>query len=185
MRINLLSRRYAEAVFGLAEEFKQVDRVNTDLLLVAQVFAENRPLRALIKNPVIDWHKKVKILEDIFKKHVSELTMKFLSLITRKGREAYIPFICDAYHDTYQAYKNILTVQLTTATEANDKLRQDVIGKMKLATKMNIELQEKVQEKVVGGFVLHFKDYQYDATILSELNKLRSAFSHELYIKKY
>jgi len=185
MRINLLSRRYAEAVFGLAEEFKQVDRVNTDLLLVAQVFTENRALKALIKNPVIDWHKKVKVLEEIFKKHVSEMTMKFLSLITRKGREAYIPYICDAYHYQYQEYKNILTVQLTTAVEADDTLRSEVMSKMKLATKMNIELEEKVQEKLVGGFVLHFEDYQYDATILSELNKLRSAFSHELYIKKY
>lgn len=185
MRINLLSRRYAQAVFELATEYKQVDRVNTDLLLVAKVFTENRPLKALIKNPVIDAKKKVKILQLIFSKDVCELSMKFLSLITRKGREAYIPYICDAYHHAYQEHKNILNVNLTTAITADADLKKDVIRKMTEATKMNIELHEKVEEKLVGGFVLHFEDYQYDVSILSDLNKLRSAFSHEHYIKKY
>lgn len=185
MRINLLSRRYAQAVFGLATEYKVIDRVNTDMILVAQVFAENRQLRSLIKNPVIDTTKKVKILEQIFKNEVSELTMRFILLITRKGREEYIPYICDAYYNIYKTHKNILTVKLTTAVQADATLKKEVVAKMSLATKMNIELLEKVDEKVVGGLVLNFEDYKYDASVLSELNKLRSAFSHDLYIKKY
>ena len=185
MRIKLLSRRYAQAVFDLADEYKIVEQVYQDLVLVRKVFDENRQLRAIINNPVLDTSKKVRVLQKIFQPHVHQLTLKFLLLITRKGRENYIMPICDAFDEIYKDFKNILSVRLTTAVEADARFRKEVIEKMTLATKMNIELQEKVEEKMVGGFVLHFNDYQYDASILNELNKLRSVFSHEHYIKKF
>jgi len=185
MRINLLSKRYAQAVFDLAGEFKLIDRVNADLLLVGQVLAENRQLKTVINNPVIDTYKKVKILELIFKKEVSELTMRFIVLITKKGRESYISTVCEAYHDIYQAYKNILSVEITTAVQLNDQLKKEVIAKMKKATDMEIDLLEKVKDDIVGGFVLKFKDYKYDTSIINELNKLREVFSHHHYIKKF
>jgi F-type H+-transporting ATPase subunit delta len=185
MRIKLLSRRYAQAVFDLAEDLKAVERVHKDLKLVQQVFNENRQLRAVINNPVLDTYKKVKVLKEILKNDLHELTLRFLLLITRKGRERYILPICESYDEIFNAYKNILSVKLTTAVEADAQLRKEVIAKMGLATKMNIELEEKTEEDLVGGFVLHFKDYQYDASIITQLNKLRSAFSHEHYIKKF
>ncbi len=185
MRINLLSRRYAQAVFDLAGEFKLVDRVNTDLLLVGKVFAENRQLKTVINNPVIDTYKKVKILELLLKKEVSDLTLRFIILITKKGRESYITTVCEAYHDIYQAYKNILDVEITTAIQINSELKKEVILKMEKATNMKVDLQEKIDEGIVGGFVLKFKDYKYDSSIINELNKLREVFSHHQYIKKF
>ncbi len=50
---------------------------------------------------------------------------------------------------------------------------------------MNIELTEKVDENVIGGFVINFQDYQYDASIINQLNKLKKGFSENLYETKY
>lgn len=84
MRIKLLSKRYAKALFELAEEMKLIDKVDKDLRLVKSVFDENRQLKAVFSNPVIDAQKKINILKDLFKSHIQELTMKFLQLITKK-----------------------------------------------------------------------------------------------------
>lgn len=181
MRIQLLSKRYAQALFDLAEEFKILDKVESDLRLVGEVFAENRELRVIVANPVIDAHKKVKILDSIFESSVQELSIKFLRLITNKGREKYIPYICEAFDEIYKEFKNILPVNIITAQKADSKIKAEISNKLKEATKMNIELSEKINEDIIGGFVIDFQDYQYDASIINQLNKLKKGFSENLY----
>ncbi len=181
MRIKLLSKRYATALFDLAEEMKILDKVDADLELVGKVFSENRDLRVIIANPVIDTYKKNKILTSIFESNLQKLSMKFFQLITNKGREKFIPHICDAFNDIYMEYKNILPVTITTAQKADSKITASLIEKLKEATKMNIELTENIKEDLIGGFVVNFQDYQYDASIINQLNKLKKGFSENLY----
>jgi F-type H+-transporting ATPase subunit delta len=181
MRIKLLSNRYAQALFDLALELKVLDKVDSDLMLVSKVFSENRELRVIIANPVIDAHKKVNIFNKIFEDKLQELSIKFLRLITNKGREKYIPYICDAFIDIYKEFKNILPVYITTAQVADKEVTDDISRKLKDATKMNIELTEDINEDIIGGFVVNFQDYQYDASIIKQLNKLKKGFSENLY----
>ncbi len=181
MRVRLLSKRYAKALFDLAEEMKILDKVDADLRLVREVFSENRNLRLIIANPVIDIYKKNKILTELFSGNIQDLSMKYIQLITIKGREQFIPYICEAFDDKFKEYKNILPVQVTTADKADKKIMDDISSKLKEATKMNIELTEKVNEEIIGGFVIDFQDYQYDASIINQLNKLKKGFSENLY----
>jgi len=60
-------------------------------------------------------------LNSLFEKNIQELSMKFLRLITNKGREQYISYICDAFDEIYMEYKNILPVVFTTAQKADKK----------------------------------------------------------------
>jgi F-type H+-transporting ATPase subunit delta len=185
MRIKLLSKRYGQALFDLSVELNILEKVYSDVILIGRVFAENRGMRVLINNPVIDAHKKVSILNVLFEGKVQELTIKFLRLITKKGREKYIPTICEAFVEIYLEYKNILSVEVTTAQKAEKVITDDITKKLHEATKMNIELTEKVDENVIGGFVINFQDYQYDASIINQLNKLKKGFSENLYETKY
>ncbi len=177
MRIKLLSKRYAQALFDLAIEFNVLEKVSSDLKLVGTVFKENRELRVIIANPVIDTYKKINILNMIFEKNIQELSMKFLRLITNKGREQYIPYICDTFDEIYLEYKNILSVNFTTAQKADKKVLDDISSKLKEVTSMNIDLTEKINEDIIGGFVVNFQDYQYDASIINQLSKLKKSYS--------
>lgn len=181
MRIKLLSKRYAQALFDLAVEQNILEKVNADLDLIGKVFAESRELRVIIANPVIDAYKKTNILDKLFKNDVQVLTIKFLQLITKKGRERYIQHICGAFDEIFKEYKNILSVDLTTAITADKKVVVDIVEKLNKVTKMNIEINEKVDEEIIGGFVVNFQDYQYDASIINQLNKLKKSFSENLF----
>ncbi|MAZ93025.1 MAG: ATP synthase F1 subunit delta [Lentimicrobiaceae bacterium] len=181
MRVKLLSKRYAKALFDLAGEMKILDKVDADLRLVREVFSENRNLKLIIANPVIDIYKKNKILTELFSGKIEDLSMKYIQLITIKGREQFITHICEAFDDIYKEYKNILPVNVTTADKADKKIMNDISSKLEEATKMNIEITEKVNEEIIGGFVIDFQDYQYDASIINQLNKLKKGFSENLY----
>lgn len=181
MRVKLLSKRYAQALFDLAVELNILEKVESDLRLIGKVFAENRVLRVIIANPVIDGYKKSKILNQLFEGNVQELTIKFLQLITAKGREKYIQYISEAFNEIYLQFKNILPVKITTAQKAEKVVADDISIKLHKATNMNIELTEKVDIDIIGGFVVNFQDYRYDASIINQLNKLKKMFSENLY----
>lgn len=185
MRIQLLSKRYAQALFGLAIENKVLEEVHQDLFMVGTVLNENRELRKVLANPVLDGYKKVRVLNKLFEGKVQTLTIKFLALITKKGREKYILSICKSFEEIYKEYKNILEVHLTMAYKADAKLRAEMIKKLETFTKKHLQLSESIDEEIIGGFKLNFMDYQYDASIKTQLKKLGKEFSKNLYVKQY
>jgi F0F1-type ATP synthase delta subunit len=48
---------------------------------------------------------------------------------------------------------------------------------MSSQAKGKIDLVEEIKEELIGGFVLQWKDMQYDASILNEVNKMRKAMA--------
>ncbi len=183
MRVNLLAKRYAQAVFDLALETKTVDRVAQDMKLVGSVLDENRELRKMMTNPVLDASKKIKVIKALFGPHVHELSLRFLNLITRKGREQFIQGICSAFDTIFMEYKNIMRANLTTAVPADAAIRKSIIASLHTMTDKDVELKEIVNEEIIGGFVLQMEDYQYDASVENQLRKLRKNFAENLYVK--
>ena len=184
MRVNLLAKRYAQALFDLALELKIQNKVEKDMQLTGEVLREHRELRTLMKNPVIDDFKKVKLLNAVFGGHIQELTQKFFALIVKKDREMYLEPICEAYIDIYQKYNNILPLELTMAFKADKTTKNTIIEKVAKATKMDVELHEHIDEEIIGGFVINYEDYQFDASIKTQLKALQSEFSKNLFVKK-
>lgn len=187
MRVNLLAKRYAEAVFEIAVETKTIDRVAKDLKLVYKVLDENRELRRIIANPVINAGKKINILNKIFadSQKVSDLTIRFLNLITRKGREMYIMDICLAFDDIYLKYRNIVKAELVTAFAPGKEIRDNVIEKLKAISDKKIELSETINDEIIGGFIVRIEDYQVDASVASQLKRLAKSFAGNLYEKQF
>jgi F-type H+-transporting ATPase subunit delta len=67
-----------------------------------------------------------------------------------------------------------------------DEIRAEVLEVMNKQTKGSIELIEEVKEELIGGFVLQWKDMQYDASILSQINKMKKGMANiNLYKKEF
>ena len=81
-----VASRYARSVFDLAIELKKVDAIYADMLVLDQVCKANRRLVTLLKNPIVRYDFKLRVLHKVFDKHVDKLTLKFFDLICRKNR---------------------------------------------------------------------------------------------------
>ncbi len=187
MRVNLLAKRYAQAVFELAVETNNVDRIAQDMRLVYEVLDENRELRKIIDNPVIDASKKINILGKVFSGQgkISDLSIRFLRLITRKGREMYLMGICQAFDDIYLDYKNIVKAELVTAYTPDKEIRESVLAKLKTISDKDIMLNEAIDEEIIGGFIIRVEDYQLDASVIAQLKRLGKNFASNLYEKQF
>jgi len=187
IRVQLLAKRYAQALFDLALETKTVDQTARDMSLVKVVLEENRDLRKIMANPVMDAPIKLRLVNAIFgeKKSISELSLRFLQLIVRKRRESYLEGICEAFEAIFYDYKNLVRAEVITAYPINDEIRKEMIERLSAFTHKDIELKETTNEDIIGGFVLRVEDYQYDASIVNEMRKLRKTFGENLYVKQF
>lgn len=184
MKYQLLSKRYAQALFDLAEEMKILDKVERDMHMIGKVMHENRELRHMMAHAVLDGYKKIKILDRLFQDRVQPLTMRFLRLITRKGREEHLVAICDAFEDIFKDHMNIMEVTLTTAYQAERPVIDAILAKLSKITEKTLDVTEVVDESLIGGFRLDFEDYQYDDSVKVQLKRLGKEFSENLYISK-
>jgi F-type H+-transporting ATPase subunit delta len=69
--------------------------------------------------------------------------------------------------------KNIKTAVITTAQTIDEKLLQKANKILEEELETKVELSAKVNSELIGGMILRIDDKQYDASILTQLNKLK------------
>ena len=181
-----VASRYAKSLLELAVEQGKIEEVHKDMMLLDTVCNQNRDFALVLKNPIIKNDKKKAILEAIFGGKVCDLTMAIFDIITRKNRESVLPAIAIEFHHQYNVYKSIETATITTAVKIDDSLRKSFEKIVKqISDKKEVELEEVVDENIIGGYVLKVGDRQLDDSIKSKIKELELKFSKNEYIKEF
>lgn len=184
--ISHIAVPYAKALFTFALEKNAIEEVYKDIQALGSLCKSNRDFLLMLKSPILKTDKKQKIMNAVFKDSVSEITLGFLRIITSKRREWLVPDIALSFIGIYKDYKGILTTYVKTAMPITDEIRSEVLEVMSKQTKGSIELVEEVKEELIGGFVLQWKDMQYDASILSQINKMKKGMANmNLYKREF
>ncbi|MGZ8558526.1 MAG: ATP synthase F1 subunit delta [Chitinophagaceae bacterium] len=180
-----LASRYAKSLIDLSVERGELEQVFADMQLLEQICKGNRDFINLLRSPVVKGDTKIKILKAITKGRITDLTDSFISLLIRKTRESNLPEIITAFVSQYKVHKNIHTVTLTTALPVNEVIRKAIIDQVKKAAGFEtIELDEKIDESIIGGFVLQAGDKLVDASIAYDLKAIAKQFENNDFIYK-
>jgi F-type H+-transporting ATPase subunit delta len=186
MASTRVASRYVKSLLGLAVEQNALDMVHNDMLTFSKVCDENRGFVLMLRNPIIKHDKKRDILEKIFTGKVHPLTMAIFDIITKKNREPLLPEIAKGFHFAYNLYKGVEQATVTSAVPLDAELRKEIEKiVLKLSDKKQVEMIEKVDADMIGGFVLNVGDRQIDASIKNKLKSLRVKFSQNPYIKEF
>jgi len=173
MNISPIAAPYAKALFGLSVEKNQLEETLKDMKLVASVYEECLDFRQMLKSPLINEGKKKTIISMIFEKLISKMTFTFLMILIRKKREAYIGDIAFEFIELYKDYKGILSATLKTAVPASEDLLSQFRELLKTQAEGEIELAGEVNPELIGGFILRWKDKQYNASIQKQIARLQ------------
>ena len=176
MNYSKITVRYSKAIFILAKEKDILDKVKDDMLFISRIIQEISEFAFMLTSPVIQASQKEKALAKIFDNKLSTETMSLLSLIVKNKREEYIPDIARNYIELYRKEKGIKSVTLTTAIEIDKDLKEKLIKIIKEFYKSEIELKSKVNQDIIGGFVISVDDKQLDASVSKKLKDLEREF---------
>jgi len=132
----------------------------------------------MLESPVVKTSNKVKVIRSIFEGQVNEQSIKFLVLIAENKRERNIPGIFRNLEDLYRKEEGIKTAVLTSAQQLDESILVRVKEILESEFQAKIELSTQTDSEIIGGFVLRVDDNQYDASISTQLQKVRDQLLH-------
>ncbi len=180
-----IANRYAKSLIDLATEQGKLERILEDVQSFGEV-TKNRDFYLLLKSPIINSDKKAQIFKSLFEGKYDELTMAFLNILLKKGRESFLPDIAREFITQYKVIKHISTVKIKTAValgkDALESIRKKLVASD--VTDEKVEIVTEVDPKLIGGFVLEFDDKLYDASVKHKLDLLSKDFKDNLYISQ-
>ncbi|MFC4213285.1 ATP synthase F1 subunit delta [Pedobacter lithocola] len=173
-----VASRYAKSLIDLAVENNGLAESYNDMVLFEKVVNETPELEAILKNPIVPLDKKTGILNGIFADKVGKLTIAFFKIVVNKGRSAILYATAKQVIQQYNQIKGIVTADVTTATALSAEAKEQIIAIVKRELGANeVIVKEKINEKLIGGFILKVGDKQFDASIASGLSKLKKEFA--------
>ncbi len=183
MNIAPVAYRYARSLMEMARTEGGLEGARQDMELVASTTKHSRDLVVVLKSPVVKADRKARILEQIFAGKIGLLTSKFIEVLVRKGREALLPDVAEAFTRLYKIEMNIVVAEVRSAVPLNESARRQVreMAETNHPGK-TIQIVEKVDPELIGGVIIRIGDDQYDGSVARSLQDLRRNFSENPYI---
>lgn len=173
MNEGKIAVRYAKALFELAKEKEILEKVIGDIKIISQIIAEFPELSEMINSPVITNKQKKTVLTNLFKGKIQKISNDFLILIIDKGRGDYLARILNRFIVDYRQYKNIKEAVITTATAIDSSTKEQIKIAMESVLNTKVEISEKTDANIIGGFIIRVDDNQFDASVSSKLKNVR------------
>ena len=180
-----VAARYAKSLLELSEEKGVLDTVHSDMQLFSNTCEQARDLRLMLRNPILSRDIKLKSLNRIFANQFNKITFAFFDILVKKQRESILESIAKEFHRQYNEKMQIENALITTPFALTDELRASFLRAVEEISGKKVELKEKINPDLIGGFVLQINDKQIDTSISSRLNELRVKFSENPYIREF
>lgn len=177
MNLSLIGNRYAKALIDLANEQGKLEEVYNDMKFFESVCTENDEFRKIMANPIVRHEKKFGILKKIFENRVTNVTFSIFNVLTRKNREQLLYPIAQEFHKLYDEQKGIQKVQVSTPVALTDAQKAEFSRVVAESMNKTVELTEKIDESLIGGYVLKVGDTQIDTSVKHKLNELKAAMA--------
>ncbi|MFZ5721394.1 MAG: F0F1 ATP synthase subunit delta [Pseudomonadota bacterium] len=168
--------RYAQALFDLAQEQKQVSAVEADLKSLKAAIADSKDLRTLLGSPAFSADDKAKGLVGVgAKAKFNMTTLKFLGLLASNGRAAALPAVIDAFARLSAAARGAVSAEVTTAVPLTPAQSKGVAAALRQSLGKDPEITTRIDPAILGGIKVKVGSRLFDASLKSKLDSLKFA----------
>ena len=165
------ARRYAKAVFDLAQEQGQAEEWVSRLDQVRALLTD-AGARAVLFNPAIPSVRRVEVVDELagsFGKEAANLA----KMVVATGRPELIDGIVEEYGALADAAAGRVRATATTAVELEAGDYERLSKELSDRLGMDVRLQVRVDPSIIGGMVLQVGDRLVDASVATRLQQLR------------
>lgn len=168
-----MGRRYAQALFEIANEKDKLDIIEEDLKAVSDVFEQEKDLQKILYHPQVTAGVKKEIINNIFEGKISDEVKNFLNLLIDKHREAYLDEVVSEFIKITNTARNIVDAEVISAIELDEGYKKEVAKVLNRLAGKDVKPKYKVDSSLLGGMVIRIGDKVIDGSVKNNLRTLR------------
>jgi F-type H+-transporting ATPase subunit delta len=171
-----LARRYATAVFQLAQDAGSVKKIQSDLHTVADSIKEDDRVRRFFRSPVVDRKEKDAIFAQAFA-GLDPIVLHTVLLLIRKRREAIVDELVAQYDILERDSRHAQPLQITTARPLADTEINAIVARLSQAFHATFDVVQSVDPSLIGGVRITMGDTMADGTVSGRLDDIARLLS--------
>ena len=170
-----IAKRYASAIYDIAESSDKIGEIREALNILAENYNEDEEFKVFLLDPSIKYDEKVEYLHKSFD-FISEDAFKIINYLVKKGRVSLAEKIRDSYLKIYYEKNNKILVNATFTKELSDNQRDALMKKLEEKYKKKIVLNLSVDEELIGGGIIKIGNKVIDGSIKSQIENIKKIF---------
>lgn len=169
-----LDRRYALALYKVAEEKGKVEEYLQDLREICDIIDNNKKLYEVIRYPQISTRQKKKIFIDVFKGKIDEELLSFLLILIEKRRILYLREKLNQMEKIHLEKKNTVVAIVKSVIEMTDEQTKRLKEKLEKKYNKKVIIKHEIDKSILGGLYVRVGDDVIDGSIRSKLEEMRA-----------
>lgn len=174
--ITTIARPYAQAVFSLAEEQKDLKSWSETLQLAAAI-ASDADMQGLIGNPSVDNERLAAIFIDICGDKINDHAKNLINVLAENGRMAALPEISSQFEELKAEAESTVQAEMIAAFDVSDSQQKAIIAALKKRLGRDVTLTCKTDDTLLGGAIIRAGDLVIDGSVAGQLEKLTTALA--------
>lgn len=173
MSQSTIAKRYAGALFQLAQEKQVVEEVNEDLQELVKVIENNSELISLLATPKFSTERKKEIVAEIFSS-ANKIVLNTLELLIDKKRVNEVTNVAQEFKllaAEAQGFAESIVFSTRELTELEKEEISSTFGKLVGKEKLNIT--NVIEPSLLGGVRVQIGNYIFDNTVANKLESLK------------
>jgi F-type H+-transporting ATPase subunit delta len=174
-----LSRRYAKALFELAQEAGQEEQVDQEGEEFYAAYSGSE-LQGLLTNPAFSLESRKKVLLKVAEvQRLSPLTIHFLSLLLERDRLAYLPGIVSSYRRMLNQAKGRVEAKVVGASPLEPAILDRLDQMLRGISGKEVVLEQETDPALIGGVLIELEGKIYDGSVRTQLEKMKQRIARE------
>jgi F-type H+-transporting ATPase subunit delta len=164
-----VGKRYAKAIYGIAESNDKVKELYDNLNVVMELYKGDKEFKNLVDHPLVKRDEKKEFINKIFSKF-EKYSLDILCYLVEKNRLSYIKGIVAEYLKIYYTKNRIVDVEAIFAIEPNEEQKAKLIKKLENKTGKKVNLVVKIDKAIIAGGIIKIGDEIIDGSVRRQLD---------------
>lgn len=172
--IRRFARPYAKAIMDVAASTEKAAALHEELSRFAELLAGSEELQTVFENPGVETAGKARVAAAIATKlGISELGRRILDVLLGNDRINDVADVLEALGDMINSATNTVVAEVRSAHALDEAERDRLRRALESKLGQTIKLELTTDPSLLGGFVATVGSEVWDASVVSQINKLR------------
>ena len=173
MKTETIANRYASGLFLLAKESNQITLFQTQMNSVLLAFKTDHEIVHLLNHYRLSEIDKFKIVDQVFGKDLNLTLINFLKLLLQKKRFNHFIAVAEEFNSLVNTSLGIKEGIVYSSVKLSDSQMSSLASTLLNDHKVKVELKNKIDTRLIGGYKIVIGDTIFDGSILNRLETLR------------